>query len=149
MKIVSIAVSPKKGTRKTLVDRATLVENHGLEGDAHAGPWHRQVSFLASESIQRARESGLDVDFGHFAENVATEGIVWHTLEVGTQVKLGKTVVVEVSQIGKTCHKPCAIYYQAGDCIMPREGVFARVIRGGEIACGDPIALVFESVGSS
>ncbi len=142
MKIVSIAVSRKKGTRKSLVDRARVVENHGLEGDAHAGPWHRQVSFLASESIQLAREKGLEVDFGDFAENVATEGIDWKTLPVGTQVKLGTAVVVEVSQIGKTCHKPCAIYYQAGDCIMPREGVFARVIRGGEIACGDPIAFV-------
>lgn len=148
MKIVSIAVSRKKGTRKTLVERATVVENHGLEGDAHAGPWHRQVSFLASESIQGAREKGLTVDFGDFAENVATEGVDWKHLPVGTQVKLGLTVVVEVSQIGKTCHKPCAIYYQAGDCIMPREGVFARVIKGGEIACGDPIELIEISAGS-
>ena len=147
MKIVSIAVSRKKGTRKTLVDRARVVENHGLEGDAHAGPWHRQVSFLASESIQDAREKGLTVDFGDFAENVATEGVDWKHLPVGTQVKLGMTVVVEVSQIGKTCHKPCAIYYQAGDCIMPREGVFARVIKGGEIACGDPIELIAISAG--
>ena len=149
MKIVSIAVSRKKGTRKTLVERATVVENHGLEGDAHAGPWHRQVSFLASESIQGAREKGLTVDFGDFAENVATEGVDWKHLPVGTQVKLGLTVVVEVSQIGKTCHKPCAIYYQAGDCIMPREGVFARVIKGGEIACGDPIALIEKSAESA
>lgn len=142
MKIVSIAVSRKKGTRKTLVDRARVIEDHGLEDDAHAGPWHRQVSFLASESIRRAREEGLDVDFGDFAENVATEGLDWTLLPVGTRVKLGMTVVVEVSQIGKTCHKPCAIYYQAGDCIMPREGVFARVIRGGEIACGDSIEII-------
>jgi MOSC domain-containing protein YiiM len=141
VKIVSIAVSRKKGTRKTLVGRANVIENHGLEGDAHAGPWHRQVSFLASESIQGAREKGLDVDFGDFAENVATEGIDWPHLPVGTRVKLGATVLVEISQIGKTCHKPCAIYYQAGDCIMPREGVFARVIRGGEIVCGDPIEI--------
>ena len=142
MKIVSIAASPKKGTRKTLVDRAAVRENHGIEGDAHAGSWHRQISFLASESIQRARETGLDVGFGDFAENVATEGIAWHKLPVGSRVKLGRTVIVEVSQIGKTCHKPCAIYYRAGDCIMPREGVFARVIRGGEIACGDSIELI-------
>lgn len=149
MKIVAIAVSRKKGTRKTLVERANVIENHGLEGDAHAGPWHRQVSFLASESIRRARERGLDVDFGDFAENVATEGIVWHTLPVGTRVKLGQAVIVEVSQIGKTCHKPCAIYYQAGDCIMPREGVFARVIQGGEIACGDPVAILTASAESA
>ena len=142
MKIVSIAVSRKKGTRKTLVDRARVIQNHGLDGDAHAGPWHRQVSFLSSESIQEAREKGLKVDFGDFAENVATVGIDWKNLPVGTRVKLGTTAIVEVSQIGKTCHKPCAIYYQAGDCIMPREGVFARVIQGGEIACGDPIELM-------
>jgi MOSC domain-containing protein YiiM len=145
VKIVSIAVSRKKGTRKTLVDRAIVIENHGLEGDAHAGDWHRQVSFLSSESIRAAREKGLTVDFGDFAENVATVGVDWKTLPVGTRVKLGAGVIVEVSQIGKTCHKPCAIYYQAGDCIMPREGVFARVIRGGEIVCGDPIELVAAS----
>ncbi|MFO7714181.1 MOSC domain-containing protein [Desulfosarcina sp.] len=149
MKIVSIAVSRKKGTRKTLVGRATVVENHGLEGDAHAGPWHRQVSFLAAESIQGAREKGLDVDFGDFAENVATVGVDWPHLPVGTQVKLGTDVIVEISQIGKTCHKPCAIYYQAGDCIMPREGVFARVLRGGEIACGDAIELMATSGAAS
>lgn len=97
MKIVSIAVSRKKGTRKRLVDRVRVIENHGLEGDAHAGPWHRQVSFLASESIQGAREKGLDVTFGDFAENVATEGIDWKRLPVGTRVKLGTAVVVEVS----------------------------------------------------
>lgn len=146
MKIVSIAVSRKKGTRKTLVDRSMVIENHGLEGDAHAGDWHRQVSFLASESIRAAREKGLTVDFGDFAENVATEGIDWKTLPVGIRVRLGETVIVEVSQIGKTCHKPCAIYYQAGDCIMPREGVFSRVIRGGEIVCGDPIEFIAASV---
>ncbi|MCB2148685.1 MAG: MOSC domain-containing protein [Deltaproteobacteria bacterium] len=145
MKIVSIAVSRKKGTRKTLVDRARVIQNHGLDGDAHAGPWHRQVSFLSSESIQEAREKGLEVDFGDFAENVATVGVDWKNLPVGTRVKLGTTTIVEVSQIGKVCHKPCAIYYQAGDCIMPREGVFARVIRGGEIACGDPIEIMAAS----
>lgn len=141
MKIVSIAVSRKKGTRKQLVDRATVVENHGLASDAHAGDWHRQVSFLAAESIQAARNSGLRVDFGDFAENIATEGIDWKTLPIGTRVRLGASVRVEITQIGKTCHKPCAIYYQAGDCIMPREGVFARVLAGGEIRPGDPIAL--------
>ncbi len=149
MRIISIAVSRKKGTRKTLVNRARMILNHGLDGDAHAGPWHRQVSFLASESIQRAREKGLDVKFGDFAENVATEGIEWTHLAIGTQVKLGTTVIVEISQIGKTCHNPCAIYYQAGDCIMPREGVFARVIQGGEIACGDPIEIIDASLGTA
>ena len=142
MKIVSIAVSRRKGTRKTLVERAAVIEDHGIEGDAHAGTWHRQVSFLAAESIQAARDKGLEVDLGDFAENVATEGVDWKTLAVGTRVKLGSSVIVEVSQIGKTCHKPCAIYYQAGDCIMPREGVFARVLQGGAITCGDPIEIL-------
>ena len=142
MKIVSIAVSRKKGTRKTLVDRARVIFNHGLDGDAHAGPWHRQVSFLSSESIESAREQGLDVTFGDFAENIASTGIDWKTLPLGTRVRLGDSVLVEITQIGKECHNKCAIYYQAGDCIMPREGVFARVIQGGEIACGDSIELI-------
>ena len=142
MKIVSIAVSRKKGTRKQLVDSATVIENHGLEGDAHAGDWHRQVSFLAAESIAAAKADGLAVSFGDFAENIATEGIDWKALPVGTRVRLGATVVVEITQIGKTCHKPCAIFYQAGDCIMPREGVFGRVLAGGEISCGDPVSLI-------
>lgn len=142
MKIVSIAVSKKKGTRKTTVNEAVLVEDHGLEDDAHAGPWHRQVSFLASESIQGARDKGLEVDFGDFAENIATEGIDWLSLPVGTRLQLGDSVRVEVSQIGKECHKKCAIYYKAGDCIMPREGIFARVLQGGAIRKNDPIRIL-------
>lgn len=140
MKIISIAVSRKKGTRKECVEQAVLVEEHGLEGDAHAGPWHRQVSFLAMESIEHAKASGLTVGFGDFAENIATEGIDWPRMPVGARFALGETALVEITQIGKECHKKCAIYYQAGDCIMPREGVFARVIRGGSIRCGDDIA---------
>ena len=139
MKIVSIAFSRKKGTRKTPVKEALLLENHGLEEDAHAGQWHRQVSFLASESIAKARKQGLDVDFGDFAENIATEGIDWLGIALGTQFQLGDTAIVEITQIGKECHKKCAIFYQAGDCIMPREGVFARVIKGGTIRVGDTI----------
>ena len=142
MKIVSIAVSKKKGTRKTTVDEAVLVEDHGLEADAHAGKWHRQVSFLASESIAGARDKGLDVDFGDFAENIATEGIDWLSIPVGTRLQLGDSVRVEVTQIGKECHKKCAIYYKAGDCIMPREGIFARVLQGGAIRKDDPIRLL-------
>ncbi len=142
MKIVSIAVSKKKGTRKTTVNEAVLVEDHGLEADAHAGKWHRQVSFLASESIQGARDKGLEVDFGDFAENIATEGIDWLSLPVGTRLQLGDTVRVEVTQIGKECHKKCAIYYKAGDCIMPREGIFARVLQGGAIRKDDPIQIL-------
>lgn len=142
MRIVSLAVSRKKGTRKTCVDEVNLLKEHGIEGDAHAGPWHRQVSFLASESIEKARQNGLKVTFGDFAENIATEGIDWLTVPVGTRLKLGDTVLVEVTQIGKECHQKCAIYYQAGDCIMPREGIFARVLEGGAIRSGDPISFV-------
>ncbi len=142
MKIRSIAVSKKKGTRKEPVEQALLVTEHGIQGDAHAGDWHRQISFLAMESIEKAKAAGLSVGFGDFAENVATEGIDWVHMPVGTRFRLGKSVLVEITQIGKECLKKCAIYYQAGDCIMPREGVFARVIEGGLICCGDNIARV-------
>jgi MOSC domain-containing protein YiiM len=142
MRIVSIAVSRKKGTVKTPVEEAFLSKDHGLEGDAHAGAWHRQVSFLASESIESARQQGLDVGFGDFAENVATVGIDWKSLPVGTRVRLGPKALIEVTQIGKECHNRCAIYYKAGDCIMPREGVFGRVIEEGTIRCGDPIEVL-------
>jgi len=141
MKIVSIAVSKRKGTRKDLVEQALVVKEHGIEGDAHAGAWHRQVSFLAMESIEKAKEAGLSVGFGDFAENIATEGIDWVNIPVGTRFRLGESVLMELTQIGKECHKKCAIYYQAGDCIMPREGVFAKVIQGGTIRCGDEITL--------
>ena len=139
MKIVSIATSKKKGTRKASVDEAYLKKEHGLEGDAHAGKWHRQVSFLASEEIDKARQSGLDVKFGDFAENIATTGIDWKNIPVGTRIRLGPEALVEITQIGKECHNRCAIYYKAGDCIMPREGVFARVLREGKIKRGDQI----------
>jgi MOSC domain-containing protein YiiM len=141
-KIVSIAISKKKGTRKTPVEAVVVVKDHGILGDAHAGPWERQISFLASEQIQEARSRGLNVDFGDFAENVATEGVDWKVLPLGTRVKLGQEVVVEITKIGKECHKKCAIYYQAGDCIMPREGVFARVIEGGTLRSGDEIEII-------
>jgi MOSC domain-containing protein YiiM len=142
MKIVSIAVSKKKGTPKTPVEEAYIYKDHGLEGDAHAGPWHRQVSLLASESIDKARAQGLDVGFGDFAENIATVGIDWKNLPIGTRARLGEQVVVEITQIGKECHNRCAIYYKAGDCIMPREGVFARVLQEGRIRCGDQIEII-------
>ena len=141
MEIVSVAVSKKKGTRKKIVDEALLIPDHGIEGDAHAGPWHRQVSFLAAESIEKARSQGLEVTFGDFAENIATSGIDWLEIPVGTQLRLGDRVLVEVTQIGKECHNRCAIYYQAGDCIMPKEGIFARVLEGGKIRPGDVIAI--------
>ena len=139
MKIVTVAVSKKKGTRKTIVDEALLIQEHGLEGDAHAGPWHRQVSFLASESIEKVRNQGLDVTFGDFAENIASSGVDWLSIPVGTRFRLGDTALLEVTQIGKECHNKCAIYYLAGDCIMPKEGIFARVLKGGKIRPGDTI----------
>jgi MOSC domain-containing protein YiiM len=142
MKIVSIALSRKKGTRKSPVEEAFLSRDHGVRGDAHAGPWHRQVSFLASESIDAAREKGLDVGFGDFAENIATVGIDWKSLPLGTRVRLGDSALVEITQIGKECHTKCAIYYKAGDCIMPREGVFARVLQEGTIRRGDSIQIL-------
>ena len=141
MKIVSLAVSKKKGTRKGIVDEVLVIQDHGIEGDAHAGPWHRQVSFLSAESIEKTRDSGLDVTFGDFAENIATSGIDWKEIPVGTRVRLGDSVLVEITQIGKECHNKCAIYYLAGDCIMPKEGVFARVLKGGKIRCGDMIRI--------
>ena len=141
MKIVSIATSKKKGTRKVTVDEAFLKKEHGLEGDAHAGAWHRQVSFLASEEIDKAREKGLEVTFGDFAENIATTGVDWKNIPVGSRIRLGQNALVEITQIGKECHNRCAIYYKAGDCIMPREGVFARVLEEGKIRCGDPISI--------
>ncbi len=145
MKIVSISVSRKKGTRKTQIEEAVLITDHGLEGDAHAGPWHRQVSFLSSESIEKARDRGLDVTFGDFAENIATSGIDWQEIPVGTHIGVGDSALVEITQIGKECHNRCAIYYQAGDCIMPKQGVFARVLRGGKIKCGDMIKVITDS----
>ena len=141
MKIVSIAISRKKGTRKTQIENAELIKDFGLKGDAHAGKWHSQVSFLASESIDKVKKKGLDVNFGDFAENIATTGIDWKNIPIGTKFKLGDSAEVEISQIGKECHNKCAIYYKAGDCIMPREGVFARVLSGGNIQCGDAVVL--------
>lgn len=139
MKIESIAISTKKGTRKTTIEKAVLVSDHGMENDGHAGPWHRQVSFLAAESITAAKNRGLNVTFGDFAENIATSGIDWLSVPIGTRLQLGDSAIVQITQIGKECHKKCAIFYQAGDCIMPREGIFAKVLTGGTVQVGDPI----------
>ena len=144
MKIVSIAVSRKKGTTKTCIPEAELIENHGIKEDAHAGDWHRQLSFLASESIENASSEDFPLNFGDFAENVATTGIDWKNQPVGRQFRLGEDAVVEVTQIGKECHKKCAIFYRTGDCIMPKEGVFAKILKGGTIKVGDPIQQIGE-----
>jgi len=139
--IVAVCISEKKGERKTPVSSVELRTEHGLIGDAHAGDWHRQVSLLAHESIEKMQAMGLDVDSGDFAENLTTKGIVLYTLPVGTQLKVGVTLL-EVTQIGKECHTRCNIFYQAGDCVMPKEGIFARVISGGTVQAGDSVLIV-------
>lgn len=138
--IVAVCTSLRKGERKTPVAEVELREEHGIVGDAHAGPWHRQVSLLASESIAKMQALGLDVTHGDFAENLTTRGIELVTLPLGTRLTIGPTVL-EVTQIGKECHTRCSIYYQAGDCVMPKEGIFARVIRGGIIRPGASVAI--------
>jgi MOSC domain-containing protein YiiM len=141
--ITSVNISEKKGTRKTPVPegRVQITLHNGVIGDAHAGDWHRQVSFLAEESIAKARERGLDVHPGDFAENFTTQGMELFTIPVGSVVNLGSTQV-EISQIGKVCHTRCAIYRLAGDCIFPREGIFAVVRKPGEVKVGDKIEVV-------
>lgn len=136
--IIAVCTSPEKGGRKTDVGQGVLVEGFGLQGDGHGGDWHRQVSLLAEESIDKMRRLGLDVDPGAFAENITTRGVDLVTLPIGTRVALGD-VQVEVTQIGKKCHNRCAIYHQAGDCVMPKEGIFAKVLSGGTLAAGMPI----------
>lgn len=120
----------------------TVIEQFGLASDAHAGHWHRQVSFLAAESIQTAQARGLDVHEGDFGENFTTQGINLLSLPLGTQLKLGSEVLVEISQIGKVCHTRCAIYYLAGDCIFPHEGIFGVVLQGGKVHTGDYVQVV-------
>lgn len=143
-RITSVNISKKKGTQKTPVGdvpQQVLVQ-YGLADDAHSGKWHRQVSFLASESIDKAIEMGLDVAEGSFGENFTTENLHLESLPLGTQLKLGDDVLVEISQIGKVCHTRCAIYYAAGDCIFPREGIFGVVLEGGEVKEDDTIEIV-------
>jgi MOSC domain-containing protein YiiM len=136
--VIAVCISEKKGERKTPVLSVELREQHGIVGDAHAGEWHRQVSLLARESIEKMQKMGLAVDAGDFAENITTAGIDLPSLPVGARLAIGPTLL-EITQIGKECHTRCAIFYQAGDCVMPKEGVFARVIRGGIVAAGDTI----------
>jgi molybdopterin adenylyltransferase len=140
-RIRAISISEKKGIAKSNVELATLLPNWGIEGDAHAGNWHRQVSLLAMESIEKMSAKGLDVGPGAFAENITTEGIGLLSLGVGDRIFIGQ-VELEITQIGKECHKRCAIYEQAGDCVMPKEGLFAAVVKGGTIRVGDCVAPV-------
>jgi MOSC domain-containing protein YiiM len=139
--VLAVCTSQKKGTRKRNIERAELRPHWGIVGDAHAADWHRQVSLLAWESIEKMRALGLNVNAGSFAENITTQGLNLVDLPVGTQLRLGEARV-EVTQIGKVCHERCAIYYQAGDCVMPREGIFVRVHEGGWVETGDTIEVI-------
>ncbi|RLC52212.1 MAG: MOSC domain-containing protein [Candidatus Cloacimonadota bacterium] len=132
-RILSVNISEKKGEQKKPVSKAILKENFGIEGDAHAGNWHRQISLLANEDIETMRAKGIKLDYGDFAENITTKGIDLANIPVGTRLYLGNAII-EITQIGKSCHHDCAIYQAVGDCVMPRKGVFAKVIKGGEIS---------------
>ncbi len=143
--IRAICMSEKKGTSKRPVEEALFITEHGLKGDAHAGDWHRQVSFLALEEIEDFRRRGGEVEFGDFGENIVAEGIAFHQLPVGTRLKAGE-VFFEVTQIGKKCHSHCEIFRQVGDCIMPRKGVFGRVLHGGRLKAGDTLTITEEKL---
>ena len=140
-KVVAVCISEKKGTQKTEVPSITLVPDWGIEGDAHAGKWHRQVSLLSVEKIDAFRARGAEVDNGAFGENIIVEGFDLRTLPVGTKFRIGDALL-ELTQIGKECHEHCAIYHQVGDCIMPREGVFTVVLEGGTVKAGDTVEMI-------
>lgn len=137
--VISVNINSRKSVRKKPQPEAKIIENYGLEGDCHAGFEHRQVSLLAMESIDKMRQMGLDVGPGDFAENITTKGLDLVHLPLGTILTIGEEVILEVTQIGKVCHTKCAIFKQVGQCVMPEEGIFARVIRGGKIKPGDRI----------
>ncbi len=142
-KVVSVNISDKKGIQKKPVKEIFMEANFGIQGDAHASSkWHRQVSLLALESIKKMQDKGFKVHPGDFAENITTEGIDLPKLPIGTKMTIGDEIVVEVSQIGKVCHTRCAIYIQAGDCIMPKEGIFVKVLKGGKVKEGDEIVVL-------
>lgn len=140
--ILAVCISKNKHTPKKPVESAELRPDWGVVGDAHAAPGKRQVSLLAIESIRKMQDKGLRVDAGDFAENITTEGINLVELPIGQELRIGQSVVLRISQIGKECHSRCAVYYKAGDCVMPREGVFAEVIQGGQIKKGDEIEIL-------
>lgn len=140
-KILSINIGQEVGSKKQPVDRCRMVANFGITDDAHAGAEIRQVSLLAEESVEKLRCKGLAVTFGDFAENLTTEGIDLLSLPIGTKLRIGADVLIEITQIGKVCHDRCRIFQEVGDCVMPREGIFARVVSGGDAAAGDSIAV--------
>ena len=140
-KVIAVCISEKKGTMKHPVDAVQLKKEHGIIGDAHAGNWHRQVSLLADESVEKMREKFPDIPIGAFAENILTEGIELCALPIGTKLRIGETLL-EVTHIGKECHADCAIRQQVGDCVMPREGIFAIVLEEGSVKAGDTIEVL-------
>lgn len=139
--VISINISHKKGLKKTPVKEA-IVNERGIVGDAHAGEWHRQISLLAEESIEKMRELGLKIGYGDFAENITTKNIDLSKLRIGQKIRVGKEVILEITQIGKKCHDECEIKRLIGKCVMPKEGVFAKVISGGKIKVGDEIIVL-------
>ena len=139
--VVAVCISEQKGTQKHEVPEIQLKIDHGIVGDAHAGNWHRQVSLLAQESVEKMKAVFPDIPVGAFAENILTEGLTLYTLPVGTRLQLGE-VLLEVTQIGKECHAHCAIRQQVGDCVMPREGIFTIVLEEGTIRAGDAITVL-------
>ncbi len=139
-KLIAICISEKKGTQKTEIPEARLIENFGIEGDAHAGRWHRQVSLLSLEKIEEFKKKGAEIEYGAFGENLIIEGYDFRTLPVGSRIQVGEALL-ELTQIGKECHSHCAIYQVMGDCIMPREGVFTVVLNGGTIRPGDEVSV--------
>ncbi|MFH0930857.1 MAG: MOSC domain-containing protein [Candidatus Zixiibacteriota bacterium] len=140
--VLAICISQDKGEKKTPVSSALLKKDWGIEGDAHAGNWERQVSLLAWESVEKMRKRGLSLKPGDFAENITTSGIDLLSLKLGAKLYLGKGIELEISQIGKECHQKCAIFYQSGYCVMPEEGVFAKVLKGGKLYPGDKIRVI-------
>jgi len=141
-KIIAVCTSQKKGMKKKNVGEAILKVGFGLEGDAHGGDWHRMVSLLGVESIKKMTDKGVDVGPGDFAENLTTEGLELYTLPIGTKLKIGETSIGEVTQIGKECHTKCAIFKQLGECVMPKEGIFIRLLEGGVVRSGDSIEVM-------
>ncbi|MFX0091629.1 MAG: MOSC domain-containing protein [Candidatus Hodarchaeota archaeon] len=146
-KINAVCVSKRKGVVKKDIGEAKLIKNYGIEDDAHASSeWHRQVSLLATESMKKMQRQlpDKDITYGSFGENLNIEGIILHTLPIGTLIEAGETLL-EVSQIGKECHRPCAIGRATDYCVMPEEGIFVRVLRGGRVRVGDPVIIVSKS----
>ncbi|MFN7169623.1 MAG: MOSC domain-containing protein [Candidatus Omnitrophota bacterium] len=140
-RVQAVCVSKEKGTKKQNTKVAVFKENFGIINDAHAGS-QRQVSLLAEESIEKMKQKGLNLNFGDFAENIVTRGIDLKSLPVRAKIKIGKSVILEITEIGKVCLSKCAIYYKTGDCIMPREGVFAKVLKGGVVKVGDKVEVI-------